>query len=424
MSEGLPERPGRASLPHILVPWAPSEEAYRGRGRGDKKPIREIGNLQVHARKLTDELEAAQDTAQRRLAQVDPEIAPDGFALSVEAWSDDPIYKLAVQSLDTSGAKVLSVVPGTDQTPDRAVVWFPFTAVPKFFTKIEQFATETTRSGAPRNQTLVANIAELRLAVLRDLWQEEEPFPDPGEVRWWEVWLARLSRVIQDAEPGAVLHAVAAARGWRVAPGLLTFPDNVIALVQTTGTELAELLTTTAIPSELHRPRVASGILGVEPLDQDEFAADLANRIKGADPDAAAVCVLDTGVMAGHPLLSASIDRSLSALDGVGSADLHGHGTKMAGLALFADLDRDLMETGPVPLRHRLESVKVLRHDHDTQNDSATWPPGKRAPTRRSRREAPTTAGTSEAASATPARYTPTSGPAPARNWLTAAISA
>jgi hypothetical protein len=373
MTEGTPER-GRAPLPHILVPWAASEQTYRGRGGGGKKPIREIGNREAHARKLIGELEAAQDTAQQRLARVDPEIAPNGFALSVEAWSDDPVYKLAVQSLDTSGAKVLSVTPGTDQTPDRAVVWFPFTAVPKFFTKIEQFSTETTpRSGAPRNQTLVANIAELRLAVLRDLWQEEEPFPDPGEVRWWEVWLARLSKVPAH-EPEAVLHAVAAARGWRIAPGLLTFPDNVIALVRTTGAELAELLTTNAIPSELHRPRVASEILGVEPLDQDEFATDLASRIKDADPDAAAVCVLDTGVMAGHPLLSASMDRSLSVLDGVGPADLHGHGTKMAGLALFADLDRDLMETGPVSLRHRLESVKVLRRDHDTQNDPEAYP--------------------------------------------------
>jgi hypothetical protein len=335
--------------------------------------VREISDRQGHARKLAGELEAARDTAHHRLALVDPEIAPDGFALYVESWSDDPVYKLAVQSLGSSGAKVLSVAPGTEETPDRAVVWFPFTAVPAFFGKIEQFATETTPRGVPRNQTLVANIAELRVALLRDLWQEEEPFPDPKEVRWWEVWLARLPEA-REHEPAAVLRAVAAARGWRIAPGLLTFPNNVIALVQTTGTELAELLTTNAIPSELHRPRVASEILGVNSFDQDEFAADLAGRIRGADPDAAAVCVLDTGVMVGHPLLSASMDRSLSVLDGIGPADLHGHGTKMAGLALFADLDGDLLETGPVRLRHRLESVKIIRRDHDTQNDREAYP--------------------------------------------------
>lgn len=49
-----------------------------------------------------------------------------------------------------------------DYSPDRAVVWLPFSAVPAFFRKIEQFTTETTPRGFPKNQALVANIAELR----------------------------------------------------------------------------------------------------------------------------------------------------------------------------------------------------------------------------------------------------------------------
>jgi hypothetical protein len=389
MSERPPEPLASAPLPHILVPWVASEETYRGRGRGAPKPIRQIADRLEHAGKLSGELEAAQDAARRRLAAVDPEIVADGFVLSVESWSDEPGYKLAVQSLDTSGAKLLSVVPGTDQTPDRAVVWLPFSAVPPFFRKIEQFATETTSRGAPRHQALVANIAELRLAVLHDLWQEhEEDFPDPSEVRWWEVWLARIDQPgrISRLKPGsqglqppvhrpqAALQAVAEERGWRMASGLLTFPDNVVALVQTTASELATLLSTSAIPSELHRARVTSEILSIEPLNQDEFVSDLAGRIKGADPGASAVCVLDTGVMTGHPLLNASVDRALSALQGVGAADIDGHGTSMAGLALFADLGHDLMETGPVSLRHRLESVKIIRRGQDSENDPDAYP--------------------------------------------------
>ena len=333
----------------------------------------------AHAGELSGELEAARDAAQEKVAEVSPEIAANGFALSVEAWSDDPSYKLAVQSLDTSGAKLLSVVPGTDQVPDRAVVWLPFSAVPAFFKKIEQFATETTSRGAPRNQALVANIAELRLAVLHDLWQEPEQFPDPEEVRWWEVWLARFEpgRSIRNTKavvlrvssqaiavstgPGSTLRAIAEAQGWPMAPGLLGFPENVVALVRTSATELGTILSTSAVPSELHRARVTSEILSVTPLDQNQFVADLAGRIKAADPEAGAVCVLDTGLMSGHPLLRASVDRTLSALDGVRPSDEHGHGTSMAGLALFADLNRDLLGSGLVPLRHRIESVKIIR---------------------------------------------------------------
>ena len=394
MAERPPERPGRAPLPHILVPWAATDQAYRGRSGGAAKPVRQIGDRQGHAGNLTGKLETARDAARERLAGVDPEIAADGFALSVESWSDEPGYKLAVQSLDTSGAKLLSVVTGTEQSPDRAVVWLPFGAVEAFFKKIEQFGSETTPRGNPKNQALVANIAELRLAVLHDLWQEPEMFPDPDEVRWWEVWLARLEprrpeprRNVRNAQhgdqylpsgelirtavpgPGATLRAIATGQGWPMAPGLLTFPQNVVALVRTSATELGTILSTSSVPSELHRARVASEILSIEPLDQNEFVADLAGRIKAAEPDATAVCVLDTGLMSGHPLLRASVDRSLSALDGVRPGDSHGHGTSMAGLALFADLNRDLLSKGLVPLRHRIESVKIIRRGTDTDND-------------------------------------------------------
>ena len=349
--------------------------------------MRHIGDRGGHAGKLSGELEAARNAAREKLADVSPEVAADGFALSIESWPDDFSYKLAVQSLDTSGARLLSVVPGTEQSPDRAVVWLPFSAVGAFFRKLEQFATETTSLGNPRNQALVANIAELRLAALHDLWQEPEQFPDPDEVRWWEVWLARLTppgpargtnkddsqfpprAMVGRIGPGATLRAIAAERGWAMARGLLAFPQNEVALVRTSAAELGVILSTSAVPSELHRARVASEILSVEPLDQHEFVADLAGRIKAAEPDATAVCVVDTGLMSGHPLLRASVDRSLSVLNGVHSGDDHGHGTQMAGLALFADLNRELMGTGLVPLRHRLESVKIIRQGTDTDND-------------------------------------------------------
>ena len=386
MAEGPPERPGRTPLPHIVVPWAASDQAYKGRAGGQSKPPRLISDREEHAARLSDELESARDAARANVAEVSSAIAADGFALSVESWSDEPGYKLALQSLDSSGAKLLSVTPETDSSPERAVVWLPFGAVGNFFTKIEQYATEQTSRGNPKNQALVANIGELRLAVLHDLWQEPEEFPEPDEVRWWEVWLARLAPTrstrnakaddvgnfrtrVQVPSPGAVLRAVAAERAWPMVPELLTFPENVVALIRASASELGTLLSTSAVPSELHRARVTSEIFCLDSLDQDEWVAELESRIETAEPDAAAVCVLDTGLMRAHPLLRASVDRALSALDGERPGDQAGHGTAMAGLALFRDLEGDLLGRDIVSLRHRIESVKVLRSAHDTSND-------------------------------------------------------
>lgn len=307
-----------------------------------------------------------------------PGIAADGFALSVESWSDEPGHQLALQSLDSSGATLLSVVPGTEEIAERAVVWLPFGKVQNFFTKIEQFGDQTTTHGTPRNQALVANIAELRLAVLRDLWQEAEPFPDPDEVRWWEVWLARLEKDPSVAgRPGPTLRAIAAQRAWRMVPEMLAFPENVVALVQTSATELGAILSTSAVPSELHRARVTSEILGRDSGLQNEQVDNLVSRIVPARPDAAAVCVLDTGLMRAHPLLRASVDYSRCAISRDSSDDIPdraGHGTEMAGLALFGDLDRQINGNDAVSLRHRIESVRVIPSNHDTTTDPEMYP--------------------------------------------------
>jgi hypothetical protein len=318
MPDGPPERPGESPLPHLIVPWRASDQSYRGRGGGPPKRIHEISNRGVHAARLSGELAAAEEAAREQQAEVTDDVRADGFAIAVEAWSDEPGYALALDSLDAQGATLLSVQPASEQSAERAVVWLPYSAVGRFFRRIEQYATEETRTGNPRNLSLIANIAELRLAILHDLWQEEEDFPDPEEPRWWEVWLTRLTR---EHYPDAVLREIAAQREWRIVNETLAFPDNVITLVRATANDLGTILSTSAIPSELHKARVTSEFLDLDHYYQHEWVRDLETQIEAAAARSAAVCVLDTGLMSAHPLLRASVDIADSALDGVGPAD-------------------------------------------------------------------------------------------------------
>ena len=138
------------------------------------------------------------------------------------------------------------------------------------------------------------------------------------------------------------------------------------------------ILSTSAIPSELHKARAVSEFLDLDHYDQQEWVTDLETRIDAAPERSAAVCVLDTGLMSGHPLLRTSVDTVDSALDGLGPADQAGHGTQVAGLALFGDLDHDLNSKERVALRHRLESVKIIRGSTDTETDPRMY--GKPSP--------------------------------------------
>ena len=76
--------------------------------------------------------------------------------------------------------------------------------------------------------------------------------------------------------------------------------------------------------------------------------------------DAPSVVVLDTGIASEHPLLKSAILSATTAGPEIPSAeDTHGHGTKMAGLALHSDLGAAI-ERGHAEPTHWLQSSRLL----------------------------------------------------------------
>ena len=123
-----------------------------------------------------------------------------------------------------------------------------------------------------------------------------------------------------------------------------------------------ELLTSIA---ELRRAKVlASDYLRRPPLMQRVAVDELLRRVTFADEEAPAVCILDTGVHSGHPLLvNAIAPGDMHAADpawGTVDDDDGQHGTGMAGIALYGCLSRVLPGHDPLVLHHRIESAKIL----------------------------------------------------------------
>lgn len=350
MSEPL-EPSARRTRPHIIVPRQGRDVGYRGRGGGKAPKIRAIGDPAAHVSRLTREFIQARELALEAAFELPEEIQAEGFTLCVEGWNDEPGYELALSSLDVHGLRLLTVLPAEDSRPQQALVWVPHDAAGVFLRKLEDFAA------AGKNERLVANIAALRLAVLRHFWQESEPFPETEEPHWWEVWFARLP---DNPDPSEQLGEVCRELGLRFHEQTLGFPERVIGLVHGSPDELGRLLTTNTVVAELRRPPVVSEILDDAELERP-LAEDLQERLVPADPDSPAVCLLDTGVNAGHRLLRDSVDETRSVLASTTGADSHGHGTQMAGLSLYGDLTATLLSSGEVQLRHRLESVKIYQ---------------------------------------------------------------
>ncbi len=96
-------------------------------------------------------------------------------------------------------------------------------------------------------------------------------------------------------------------------------------------------------------------------LSQGILRADVQEipRIEGPFPDAPGIVVLDSGLASGHPLLAAAVGDSQSFLPGRSAADEHGHGTLVAGIALYGDVSETLDAQSIFP-QLRLFSGRIL----------------------------------------------------------------
>jgi hypothetical protein len=96
-------------------------------------------------------------------------------------------------------------------------------------------------------------------------------------------------------------------------------------------------------------------------LLDDVSTKDLAGfALARPQEDAPSVVVLDTGIATGHPLLQSAILTATTAGPEIPSPeDTHGHGTKMAGLALYNDIGAAI-ERGSAQASHWLQSSRLL----------------------------------------------------------------
>jgi hypothetical protein len=348
----------KQKLRHIFPDGTATPEAYTSPRPGPPgAPIPEKDRI-AHAERLLGDLRrAAQPESaleERRSVLSLPD--PEGLVLTFQG---DPEGELAIKSLEDERAGIRLLATKEAGGVILASVFVPNGKLGHFVKRIEAFRSEDTESGKPKNANLVARVAGIRRAALDELWtDDQEVFPADDEAIWWEVWLRTDD--LTDSEER--FRAAAEKIGLRVNLRSLRMPDRVIVLAYGRASQMAESVALLDLIAELRRAKDApSFFLRLPTGDQREWVENLASRVSPAPSGAPAVCLLDTGVNRGHPLLSAALDEAavLSCFPGDAS-DLAGHGTLMAGIALYEDLTAHLSSNAPVAFEHVLESVKIF----------------------------------------------------------------
>ena len=291
-----------------------------------------------------------------------------------------PGLQLAVNGLENRRAKDVcrhvEVVAVTERFEGRvtskvrtqqATVFVPDGRLRHFLKQLEKYGRTTPKEPRERRYEKVYDpVATVRLAALRALWTDAEgEYPmDEDAPLWWEVWLRRT-----DGRELERLGDFASQADIVLGARRIQFDDRIVTLVHATARELSASLDVLGDLAEVQRAKEsATFFVDLGTADQVEWTRDLKERTTEAAPDAPAVCLLDTGVNRGHPLLEgavASVDchayePSWGVQDDGGGPLMRGHGTEMAGIALYGDLVPHLQGSGPVVLGHRLKSVKIL----------------------------------------------------------------
>lgn len=344
---------------HLLVPNSPIPEPFtRSSAGGSTQRPPFTGNRKTHGTALKTSLEDAAQTESPAAAE-DEQAA--GTYLTFVSF---PGLDLALESLDPRNAgahpELVSVVrqDTADGVTELATVFIPDGGKKYFLSRIDRYV-ETADLPKAKNASLIDSIQYIRRATIRELWTDDpEDFPIAFTKTWWEVWLRK-----RDGKELERLSAYAASNNMRMGKHHLGFGDRTVALVHATTEELGDALNSLDDLAELRRPHEVAAMITMDSAaEQAEWVDELLSRVSAAPHDAPAACIIDTGVQVNHPLLRASLDvDDAHAIDASWSPDDRaGHGTEMAGLALYGDLGGALVSSLPVVLSHKLESVKFL----------------------------------------------------------------
>lgn len=154
------------------------------------------------------------------------------------------------------------------------------------------------------------------------------------EVLYWldiDLWFLRTRNVRE--QKIQELGDFVTARGGRLTD-TVNKSGILMARVQLEGVHLAELLAIRTIASVDVPPRALFSVTEIRQAVLDMFPIPIA-----PGPDAPRICILDSGVARGHPLIADAIGETIAIPNTLGDGlDLNGHGTFVAGIALYGDV--------------------------------------------------------------------------------------
>lgn len=370
----MPDQPSDRR-PHFVLANTSESKPFTAKVRGGgSEPLPDLPRVQ-HGGALQAQLLALRPIAEAAVAKQTALELESGLGLQIH-FTSQPGVELAFESLanDSQKIELLSVRKEGDNT--FANVFVPDGKLHHFEKYIAEYLAERKKSNgdAYDHKSLINTIASVRAAELRALWTDDiDLLPQAvNEQFWWEVWLpvrGQRHKVVADFRKLAMLA------NCTVSEHQVNFPERTVLLMYGSQQQLSQSVMTLNCVAELRRAKdTAEFFDGMPREEQQGWLEDILGRISVVSNGHSTprICLLDSGVNRGHPLLAPLLDANdLHTVNPAwGTDDQANHGTGLAGLAGFGDLIEPLASQAPIAVPHRLESVKLIPVDGGNEGDA------------------------------------------------------
>ena len=334
-------------------------------GGGDTPHVPQLPRTQ-HGASLQTQLQTLKPIAEQAAATQHDLGLEGGVGLQIQ-FQSQPGVVLAFESLanETQGIELLSIREEGEYT--YANVFVPEGKLAHFEKYVTSYLEEESKTGKPRHQALLDTIESIRSAGLRARWNDDpELLPqNPDEAFWWEVWLPERGNreaVVED------FRKLASAVGCTVSARSVEFPERTVVMMYGSERQFSQTIMTLNCVAELRRAKETAELFdGMNAEEQQGWKDELLARTTfPAHADhVPRICLLDSGVNRGHPLLSPVLtsDDLHTVEPEWGKDDECNHGTGLAGIAIYGDLTNALATAMPIQIEYLLESVKLTRGD-------------------------------------------------------------
>ncbi|MBG0749839.1 MULTISPECIES: S8 family peptidase [Pectobacterium] len=317
-------------------------------------------NRNAHFAKINDSLQQALLTASNKFGEVTSTFedidVPKNIILTFKE-NLDVDERLAIKSLDSHGMTLLSV----NKVDNKIVanVSIPQSKLDKLKELVDDYGNKSQgKNKLPKNKTLIESISEINYGDISAMWFSDKALPtDKDKLMNVEVWLNSESS--QHEVLLNELSNVARLIGITVVNGYLVFKDRVVKIVCASVNQLNLLQLILQNIAEIRPANTVSlDFLDLQAAEQFQWVNNLTYNLS---ENCVPICVLDTGVAYGHPLLVKFTNSAcvISAEPQWNPLDQKGHGTGIAGLAIFGDLKYAVQKTN-VDITANIESVKIL----------------------------------------------------------------